>query len=151
MAFLRRFDPQVHALLRIIAGFLFACHGASKLFGVLGGPPPGMAPGLLWSSGLVELVGGTLVMIGLFGAAAAFVCSGEMAVAYFMHHQPLRLFPLQNGGELAILYCWVFLLIAVRGPGIWSVDAARGAGGPAAGDGTPYFEMTESIELRMRE
>jgi putative oxidoreductase len=151
MGFLRRFDAQVHALLRIIVGFLFACHGASKVLGLLGGPPPGMSPGLLWSSGPIELVGGVLVLLGLFGAVAAFVCSGEMAVAYFVHHQPQALFPMQNGGELAIVYCWVFLLIAVRGSGIWSVDAARGAGGLAAGEGAGYFAVSESIELRMRD
>ncbi len=151
MAFLRRFDSPIHALLRIIVGFLFACHGASKVLGVLGGPPPGMPPPLMWSSGLIELVGGILVMLGLFGAVAAFVCGGEMAVAYFTQHQPRALFPLQNGGELAILYCWAFLLIAVRGSGIWSVDAARGYGGLAAGEGVGYLEVSESIELRTRD
>jgi len=151
MGFLQRFDPVVHALLRIIVGFLFACHGASKIFGVLGGPPAGLPAGLLWSTGFIELVGGVLVMVGLFGAAAAFVCSGEMAVAYFMVHQPRALFPLLNGGELAILNCWVFLLIAVRGSGIWSVDAARGAGGLAAGGGVGYLAVTETVELRMRD
>jgi len=151
MGFLQRFDLPVHALLRIIAGFLFACHGASKVFGVLGGPPPGLPPGMLWATGLIELVGGVLVMVGLFGAVVAFVCSGEMAVAYFTAHQPRALFPLQNGGELAILYCWTFLLIAVRGSGIWSVDAARGYGGLASGESVGYLEVTESVELQMRD
>ncbi len=149
MGFLTRFAAPIHALVRIILGFLFSCHGASKLFGVLGGAPPGLSAPLLQISGAIELVGGALVMVGLFGALAAFVCSGEMAVAYFMVHQPQALFPLENHGELAIVYCWVFLLVAARGSGIWSVDAARGSGGPAAGQGG-YLEVSETVEVELR-
>ena len=146
MGFLERFAAPIHALVRIIAGFLFLCHGAAKLFGVLGGAP-GMEPPLLQIAGSIELVGGALVMLGLFGAPAAFVCSGMMAVAYFLVHQPQALFPLENRGELAILYCWVFLLIAARGSGIWSIDAARGRGGAATGE---YVEVEETVELQLR-
>ena len=147
MGFLERFAAPIHALVRIIAGFLFLCHGAAKLFGVLGGAPPGLTAPLLQIAGAIELVGGALVMVGLFGALAAFVCSGQMAVAYFMAHQPQALFPLQNHGELAILYCWIFLLIAARGSGIWSIDAARGRGGAATGE---YVEVEETVELELR-
>jgi putative oxidoreductase len=149
MGFLERFAPPIHALVRIIVGFLFLCHGAAKLFGVLGGAPPGMPSPLLQIAGAIELVGGALVMVGLFGALAAFVCSGQMAVAYFLVHQRQALFPLENHGELAILYCWIFLLIAARGSGIWSLDAARGRGGLAAGQGE-LIEVEESVELEIR-
>jgi putative oxidoreductase len=149
MGFLERFTAPIHALVRIIAGFLFLCHGAAKLFGVLGGAPPGLAAPLLQISGAVELVGGALVMVGLFGPLAAFVCSGQMAVAYFMVHQPQALFPLENRGELAILYCWIFLLIAARGSGIWSIDALRGRGGPATEEGG-FVTVEETVELEFR-
>ena len=149
MGFLERFSAPIHALVRIIVGFLFLCHGAQKLFGVLGGVPPGVPAPLLYSAGVIELVGGALVMLGLFGALAAFVCSGQMAVAYFTAHQPKALFPLENHGELAILYCWIFLLIAARGSGIWSFDAARGRGGAAAGEGE-LVAVAESVEFEVR-
>ena len=149
MGFLERFAAPIHALVRIIVGFLFLCHGAAKLFGALGGAPPGLTAPLLQISGAIELLGGALVMLGLFGALAAFVCSGQMAVAYFLVHQPQALFPLENHGELAILYCWTFLLIAARGSGIWSIDAARGRGGPAAGQGE-YVEVEETVEVELR-
>jgi len=148
MGFLERFAAPIHALVRIIVGFLFLCHGAAKLFGVLGGAPGLTAP-MLQIAGGIELVGGALVMVGLFGAPAAFVCSGMMAVAYLMVHQPQALFPLENRGELAILYCWIFLLIAARGSGIWSIDAARGRGGAAAGQGD-YVEVEETVEFEVR-
>ena len=85
-----------------------------------------MPPALLWTAGLIELVGGGLIAVGLFTGWAAFICSGQMAVAYFMAHQPQGLLPIQNRGELAAIYSFVFLLIASRGSGIWSVDGARG-------------------------
>ena len=149
MGFLERFMAPIHALVRIIVGFLFLCHGAAKLFGVLGGTPPEAAGPMIQIAGVIELVGGALVMVGLYGALAAFVCSGLMAVAYFMVHQPQALFPIENRGELAVLYCWIFLLIAARGSGIWSLDALRGRGGPATERGE-LMEVRETVELEFR-
>jgi putative oxidoreductase len=128
-AFMRRFDSQAYAALRIVAGLLFLWHGTQKLFG-FPVPMPGEAPAfVVYVGGGIELVGGLLVMIGLLTRWAAFLCSGMMAVAYWMAHGTKGLFPLQyggNGGELAALYCFVFLFIAAKGPGIWSADGARG-------------------------
>jgi putative oxidoreductase len=117
---LGRFAPQLYALLRIVAGLLFACHGAQKLFGVLGGQQVTLVSqrGL---AGVIEFVGGLMIAAGAFTGMAAFIASGEMAVAYFRAHAPRGLFPIQNGGELAVLYCFLFLYIAARGNGIWSV------------------------------
>lgn len=121
-----RYAPQVYALFRIVVGFLFLFHGAQKLLGLFGGMGGSTAPMLSmpWFAGVIELVGGILVMIGLFTRIAAFICSGEMAAAYFMVHQPQGAWPIQNQGELAALYCFAFLYIATRGAGIWSADAA---------------------------
>lgn len=113
---------------RIVVGFLFACHGAASLFGVLGGShgkggtvPFGVWPG--WWAAAIELVGGGLVLIGLSTRVAAVLCSGAMAYAYFVVHQPHALFPILNGGEDAALFCWSFFAIAALGPGVWSIDA----------------------------
>jgi putative oxidoreductase len=119
---LARIGPLSHALVRIVAGLLFACHGAQKIFGVFGGfggTAGATAPlfTLLWFGGIVELVGGALVALGVRTSIAAFICSGQMAVAYFMFHQPKGPLPIQNGGELAALYAFVFLFLAARGPG----------------------------------
>ena len=119
---LARIGPLSHALLRIVSGFLFACHGAQKLFGAFGGfggNAGATAPlfTLLWVGGVIELVGGALVALGVRTNIAAFVCSGQMAVAYFMFHQPKGLLPIQNGGELATLYAFAFLYLAAKGPG----------------------------------
>ncbi len=121
-----RYAPQVYALFRIVVGFLFLFHGAQKVLGLFGGMGGATAPmmSMPWIAGVIELVGGILVMIGLFTRVAAFICSGEMAAAYFMVHQPQGAWPIQNQGELAALYCFVFLYIAARGAGIWSADAA---------------------------
>ncbi len=123
-----RCTPYAHALLRIVTGFLFLQHGAAKL---LGYPHVPMFDNLrLFSliglAGVLELVGGTLVLVGLFTRVAAFVLSGEMAVAYFMAHAPKGhvLTPSLNGGELAVMYCFVFLFLAAAGAGAWSVDGA---------------------------
>jgi len=122
---LGRFSHLIYAALRIVAGFLFACHGAQKLFGVLGGKQAEMFD-LLWVGGVIELVGGALVAVGFRSSLAAFVCSGQMAVAYFMFHQPKGPLPIQNGGELAALYTFVFLLIFAKGGGSISLDRQLG-------------------------
>ncbi|HEY8550268.1 MAG TPA: DoxX family protein [Vicinamibacterales bacterium] len=124
---LSRFAEYTYALMRIAAGFLFLFHGAQKLFGTFGGTQQPLAS-LMGLAGIIEFFGGILIMIGLFAGVAAFLASGQMAVAYFMVHFPNAFWPIQNQGELAALYCFVFLYIASRGAGIWSVDAARGVG-----------------------
>ncbi|MGZ4855246.1 MAG: DoxX family protein [Candidatus Angelobacter sp.] len=120
MNVLKKFEPTAYAALRIVFGFLFACHGASKVFGVLGGHKPHDV--LSWTSAGIELVGGVLILIGLLTYLAAFLASGEMAVAYFMVHQPQGMLPISNGGERAVIYCFVALFIACRGAGKWGVD-----------------------------
>jgi putative oxidoreductase len=123
MRFLARYTDVIYALLRVVAGLMFALHGAGKILG-LGGQKVPLAT-LFGASGMIELVGGLLVAIGLFTSVAAFICSGEMAVAYFMVHAPQGLHPVANKGELAALYCFVFLYIAARGAGRYSIDATR--------------------------
>lgn len=123
--------PHVHALLRVVSGLLFACHGAASLFGVLGGAhgatvPVGQWPG--WWAALIQLVGGVLVLAGLGTRIAALLCSGSMAYAYFTVHQEHALWPIQNGGELSVLFCWIFLTIAVTGPGSFALDGLFGRG-----------------------
>jgi len=120
---LGRFSPQLYALMRIVVGLLFACHGAQKLFGLFGGPQMPLAS-QLGLAAVIELVGGLFVAIGFLTGTAAFIASGEMAAAYFMAHFPRGGVPLQNGGEPAVLYSFVFLYIASRGAGIWGVDRA---------------------------
>jgi putative oxidoreductase len=118
---LSRVEGPVYAVLRIVAGSMFAAHGAQKLFGVLGGRQQALFT-QLWLAGVIELVGGVLVAVGFLASPVAFVCSGLMAVAYWQSHAPRGVWPVQNGGELAALYCFVFLYIAARGAGRWSVD-----------------------------
>jgi putative oxidoreductase len=121
---LGRFTDVAYALLRISAGLLFAQHGAQKLFGVLGGTQQLGNP-LMLAAGVIELVGGLLVAIGLFASIAAFVASGQMAFAYFSVHAPQGFWPILNKGELAALYCFVFLYVAGRGAGRWAVRPER--------------------------
>ena len=121
--FLRRFEPQAYALLRIVAGLLFLFHGLQK-FGFVGGQQVPLAS-IYGAAAIIELVGGALVMIGLLTPLAAFICSGEMAYAYFTAHQPKATWPIQNQGELAALYSFLFLYVAARGAGIWAVDRKR--------------------------
>jgi len=122
---LGRWSELLYALMRLVVGLLFACHGAQKLFGVLGGQSMVGNPKML-AAGVIELVGGGLVALGLWAAWAAFVASGEMAVAYFTAHAHGGFWPIINHGELAVLYCFVFLYIASRGSGSPSLDALRG-------------------------
>jgi putative oxidoreductase len=126
---LRAFEPQTYALMRIVTGFLFLCHGTQKLFGYPAPMPEGAPAYIVYGAGTIELAAGALVMVGLFTGAAAFVASGQMAVAYWMAHGTQSFFPLNNGGELAALYCFVFLFMAARGAGIWSIDRARAGSG----------------------
>ena len=123
--FMRSYEPQTYALFRIVTGFLFLWHGMQKLFGFPGEMPPGAPAFILWIAGPIELVGGTLVMIGLFTRWAAFLASGLMAFAYWLAHGTHALLPLVNQGEPAALYCFVFLFISARGPGLWSLDSTR--------------------------
>jgi putative oxidoreductase len=118
--FLGRYSEIAYTLLRVVAGLLFAVHGAQKLFGVLGGPKVPLAS-LFGLAGVIELVGGLLIAIGLFTSWAAFVASGEMAAAYFMVHAKQGFWPVLNKGELAVVYCFLFLYIACRGGGRYSV------------------------------
>ncbi|MFJ8405825.1 DoxX family protein [Streptomyces microflavus] len=121
-----RFEQPALSLFRIVTGLLFVCHGAATLFDVLGGPHgevPGLGQWPSWWAAVIQLIGGALVLLGLRTRTAALLCSGSMAYAYFVHHQPGGLFPMENGGESATLFCWAFLLIAALGPGEWSVTA----------------------------
>ena len=124
---LGKHSERIYALARISIGFLFFCHGAQKLLGLFGGTSHELNA-MLYAAGIIELVGGAMVSVGLLTGWAAFICSGQMAVAYFLAHQKDALFPIQNHGELAALYSWIFLLIASRGSGIWSLDAVLRGG-----------------------
>lgn len=126
VAFMDFFNRQAYALMRIVAGFLFLWHGSQKLLGFPMPLPDGVPAFIIYVAGPIELVGGTLVMIGFFTRWAAFLCSGLMAAAYWMAHGTKALWPIQNGGELAALYCFVFLFISTQGGGLWSLDGARG-------------------------
>jgi putative oxidoreductase len=123
-----RYAPRVYSLFRIVFGLMFLSHGVQKLFGWFGGlalfggnlPPLTSEPGI---AGILELALGFLIMTGLFTRIAAFLASGEMAVAYFKGHQRMAFWPLENQGELAVLFCFAFLYMAARGSGPWSIDA----------------------------
>ena len=120
-------QPYVRSLLRIVAAFTFSLHGVQKLFGLLGGMggkgSVAAFPTLPWFAGFLEVGGGLLLLLGLFASPVAFLLSGEMAVAYFMMHFPRGFFPLMNGGELAVVYSFLFLYLSVAGPGPISLDA----------------------------
>jgi len=126
MNFLAPYVEPIYAAFRIVFGILFACHGAQKVFGIWG--VPRMTEGLPMVAGWIELVGGLLIALGLFAGIAAFICSGEMAFAYFIGHfkWPDGWNPLVNQGEMAVLYCFAFLYMAARSPGRYSLDAMRG-------------------------
>ena len=122
MKFLSKFEPQAYLLVRLIFGFLFACHGAVKMFGILGGPKVPAGATLDYLGTLIELICGVLIFVGLFTRVAAFIASGEMAVAYFKVHATANFFPIVNRGELAVIYCFVALYIACRGAGRFGID-----------------------------
>jgi putative oxidoreductase len=137
--FLGNYSPYIYAILRIVTGFLFLWHGTQKLFGFPASPPnpcpcppppPPMSEAmqtLMTVGGVIELSCGLLILVGLFAGIAAFLASGMMAVAYFMSHFSMQYFlPIQNRGELAVLYCFLFLYIAARGSGILSIDSLMG-------------------------
>lgn len=122
---LGRFSPYLYALLRIAAGFLFFQHGLPKLFGGFGRSAPAELFSQMGLAGLIEVIGGALISIGLFTSPVAFIAAGEMAWAYFQAHAPRGFWPITNGGELAALYCFVFLYFAAMGSGKFSIDAVR--------------------------
>ena len=131
MGFLTPHADKIYAATRILAGLMFMAHGLQKVFGLWGGVPAEAPAFIKWGAGLIELVAGALIAVGWFTAPAAFLASGTMAVAYFIGHvAPAKgnLLPIVNKGELAALYCWVFLFMAAKGSGIWSVDASRAKG-----------------------
>jgi putative oxidoreductase len=118
--------PRLLSVLRIVAALIFMAHGTQKLFGFPASPNPGPALFSLYGlAGVLELVGGALLVLGLFTRPVAFVLSGMMAVAYWMAHAPRSLYPVQNGGDAAILYCFVFLFLVAAGGGAWALDRLR--------------------------
>jgi putative oxidoreductase len=119
---LEKYSEAIYGLARMVIGLLFACHGAQKLFGVLGSHVYPPVP-LLAAAGVIEFFGGILITLGLWAGYAGFIASGEMATAYFVRHAPGGFWPIENQGELAVLYCFVFLYIASRGSGRLSIDA----------------------------
>jgi len=125
VSFMKAYEAQTYALLRITTGFMFLFHGSQKL---LGFPPASYEapPYILYVAGPIELIGGALIMIGLFTAPIAFLASGLMAAAYFMaHFSAENYLPIMNGGDAAVLYCFVFLYLSTKGSGIWSVDGGK--------------------------
>jgi putative oxidoreductase len=122
---LSRYRPQALGALRIMTALLFMAHGTQKLFGFPASQMEGSLPTLMLVAALLEFVGGILVLIGLFTRPVAFILSGQMAVAYFMAHAPSNFFPALNGGDAAILFCFIFLYLFVAGPGAFSVDGRR--------------------------
>jgi len=121
---LNTWSPQALAALRIIAGLLFLAHGLVKLFGFPEGAQPGEVPllSLLGIGAVIEVATGSLLILGLFTRPAAFIASGQMAVAYWMFHAPSSPYPATNGGDAAILFCFIFLYLMAAGPGAWSLD-----------------------------
>jgi putative oxidoreductase len=121
-----KYWPETLGILRIVIGLLFLEHGTSKLFGFPASPTAMPAMGTLhWFQGVIELAGGALLAIGLFTRPVAFILAGDMAVAYFMAHAPRGFFPMLNGGDAAILYCFIFLIYFVAGPGRWAIGGAQ--------------------------
>jgi putative oxidoreductase len=128
MKLLTRFEPQLRSLVRIMVGFTFSQHGWQKLFGMFGGLG-GFKPPLntmLGAAGVIETIGGVFIILGLLTRPVAFLLSGEMAIGYFRTHAPQGFWPLANGGELAVFYCFFYLWLTAAGPGPWSLDKLRG-------------------------
>jgi putative oxidoreductase len=127
MSQLESWSPRVLAAVRIIVALLFMEHGLMKLFAFPAAIPglPSPLPGIMLAAALIEIVGGALIALGLFTRAAAFICAGEMAAAYFMFHAPQSFWPAVNQGDAAILFCFVFFYLVFAGAGAWSVDARR--------------------------
>ena len=123
--FMSNYGSQAYAAMRMVVGFLFLWHGAQKLFGIPNALPGTVPAFIIYGAGPVELIAGILVMVGLFTQWASFIASGQMAVAYWMAHGLKAPLPIQNNGELAVLYCFIFLFISTQGGGIWSLDALR--------------------------
>lgn len=128
--FLEKYSPHIYAILRIVSGLMFAMHGSQKVFGIPGGKSPVPLASLLGVGGILELVCGLLIALGLVASYAAFIASGEMAVAYFMMHASHGFLPIVNQGELAVLYCFLFLYIAARGAGVLSLASLFGRSKP---------------------
>ena len=124
---MKSLTPYLLSVLRLVAAFVFVAHGAQKMFGVPGHPfhAPVFALTLLGAAGVIETIGGTLMLLGLFTRPVAFILSGEMAVAYFTQHNPRGFWPIVNGGELAVLFCFLWLYFCAAGPGPISVDRLR--------------------------
>jgi putative oxidoreductase len=144
-----KYTPEALSIVRLVIGLLFLEHGTAKLLG-FPAPPSGL-PALMtlsWLQGLLELAGGTLIAIGLFTRPTAFILSGNMAVAYFMAHAPKSFFPMLNGGDGAILYCFVFLLLFFAGPGRWSVDNQIKAAYERDRDVDEYHRMARAVGRR---
>ena len=119
---LEKFAPQILGATRILFGIMLACHGAQKVLGAFGGLPPETPAMIIWVAGSIELLGGSLIALGLQTRGAAFVSSGLLAGAYFMAHAPKGFWPILNGGELAITYSWLALYFAAKGPGAWALE-----------------------------
>jgi putative oxidoreductase len=119
--------PRLLSVLRIVAALLLLAHGTQKILGFPAPPGSGLpaAMSLYWFAGMLELVGGVMLVLGVLTRPVAFILAGEMAFAYFMGHAPRNFFPVLNGGDASILYCFIFLYLVAAGPGPWSVDAAR--------------------------
>ena len=122
MAFLSKYSPQIRGVLRIIVGLLFLEHGLMKIVGLPAPMGTGPLSPMILAAGTIELVAGTLIVLGFFSRIAAFIASGEMAFAYFIAHFPRNFYPAQNGGDAAILFCFLFLYMAAAGPGAFAVN-----------------------------
>ena len=120
----QRYGPYAYALMRIIFGFIFVFHGWQKLFGVYGGTLRHF-PEIRFFASIIESVGGPLIMLGWLTRPVAFILSGEMGSGYFIQHFPMGGWPVQNGGELAVLFCFAYMYMSTQGAGIWSIDAFR--------------------------
>jgi putative oxidoreductase len=122
MGFLDRYSPHILGVLRIVVGLLFLEHGLIKLVGFPAPMGAGHLPPMIMAAGVIELVAGVLVAVGFFSRFAAFIASGEMAVAYFIAHFPRGIYPSQNGGDAAVLFCFIFLYLAAAGPGAFAIN-----------------------------